>query len=124
MLLYFIFDFTPGITLSGFGQSSLPASQGSRNGNLGLEDGTALRLWRQISTTYFRLAHCRSVRDVATPPSDGKLLPCRRSCESDHSGFTFTLMSDRSQRTSTFGQLTASVSSGWSRAYDWQATEE
>ena len=35
-------------------------SQGSRNGNLGLEDGTALRLERQISVTYFQLAHQRN----------------------------------------------------------------
>ena len=30
--------------LSGLGKSLPPGSQGSRNGNLGLEDGTALRL--------------------------------------------------------------------------------
>ena len=33
-------------------------SQGSRNGNLGLKDETALRLYPQISITYFQLAHC------------------------------------------------------------------
>src|SRR5205814_4286698 len=38
-------------------------SQGSRNGNLGLEDATALRLWRQISNSITIRPMCTDRRD-------------------------------------------------------------
>jgi len=45
-------------------------SQGSRNGNLGLEDGTALRLERQISVTYFQLAHWTGIKSLTEPAAE------------------------------------------------------
>src|SRR2546425_12109442 len=47
-----------GTTLSGLEGSLSPSSQGSRDGNLGLEDATALRLWQQMTATCFQLADC------------------------------------------------------------------
>ena len=45
-------------------------SQGSRNGNLGLEDGTALRLERQISVTYFQLAYWTGIKSLTEPAAE------------------------------------------------------
>ncbi len=58
------------------------------------------------------------------PASDDSLFLCRRSCESDHSGFIFTRMSDRSQRTFTFGLPRVSASFGSGRPSVWPATGE
>ena len=45
--------YATGTTLSGLKKIVAAESQGSRNGNLGLKDGTALRLWWQIRATNF-----------------------------------------------------------------------
>ena len=58
------------------------------------------------------------------PLSDAIVLLCQRFCESGHSGFTFTRMSDRSRRTFMFGHPRVSASSGWCRPSAWPATGE
>src|SRR2546428_4214990 len=81
-------SYAPGTTLAGLRTIVTASSQGSRNGNLGLEGGTALRLWRQSAlrtfnwhsgaeTHYQSTRHNRVAVDFPPRKSDLSTFNCR-----------------------------------------------
>ena|ERR1039458_3494803 len=83
-------------------------------------EGLSLPTSSQLSITSLRQR--AAAFSCTLPFSDATLAVCQRFCESGHSGSTSTRMSDRSQRTFTFGLPRVSASSGWRRPSVWLAT--